>query len=116
MAITSEIIGKLGGADVEETPVSGREVTSANVPVHTIEVPAGKQVLATFIIRFSKIAPAVSNYPRLEIGSTRVICASTSYDVSISAVLTETSTLTASGSSGINSSNMSGGTVYTVEM
>ena len=116
MAITSEIIGKLGGADVEETPVSGREVTSANVPVHTIEVPSGKQVLATFIIGFSKVPSGASFYPSLRIGSTQVICGSASYDVSISAVLTETSTLTASGSSGINSSTISGGTVYTVEM
>ena len=50
MAITSEIIGKLGGR-VEEAPVAGREITAANTPIHTIEVPAGKQVLVTFIIQ-----------------------------------------------------------------
>ena len=44
MAITSEIIGKLGGADVEVTPVEG----TASGPwgseevLHTVEVPEGE--------------------------------------------------------------------------
>ena len=115
MAITSEIIGKLGGG-VEETPVAGREITAVNTPIHTIEVPAGKQVLATFIIRFSKIPTSPSYRPSLSIGNTQSICGSTSYDVAISAVLTQTSTLTVTAGSGINSGTISGGTVYTVEM
>ena len=116
MAITSEIIGKLGGAGVEETPVAGREITAENTPIHTIEVPAGKQVLATFIIRFSKISTSPSYYPSLRIGNTQSICGSTSYDVAISAVLTQTSTLTAIAGAGINRGTISGGTVYTAEM
>ena len=115
MAITSEIIGKLGGR-VETATVAGREITAANTPIHTIEVPAGKQVLATFIIRFSKISVSPSNYPLLRIGNTQSICGSTSYDVAISAVLTQTSALTVTAGSGINSSTISGGTVYTAEM
>ena len=39
MAITSEIIGKLGGG-VEEATVAGRDITSSNVVIHTVEVPA----------------------------------------------------------------------------
>ena len=50
MAITSEIIGKLGGADVEVTPVVGsianREGTRN---IHTVEVPAGEPYLAVVI-------------------------------------------------------------------
>ena len=116
MAITSEIIGKLGGAGVEETPVAGREITAANTPIHTIEVPAGKQVLATFIIRFSKIPASPSYYPSLRIGNTQSICGSTSYDVAISAVLTQTSALTVTAGAGVHSGTISGGTVYTAEM
>ena len=115
MAITSEIIGKLGGG-VETATVEGRDITASNVVVHTVEVPAGKQVLATFIIRFSKIPVSPSNYPSLRIGNTQSICGSTSYDVAISAVLTQTSALTVTAGSGINSSTISGGTVYTAEM
>ena len=115
MAITSEIIGKLGGR-VEEATVEGRQITSSNVVVHTVEVPPGKQVLAAFIIRFSKISTSPSYYPSLRIGNTQSICGSTSYDVAISAVLTQTSTLTATAGAGINSGTISGGTVYTAEM
>ena len=45
MAITSEIIGKLGGgAGVEVTPVSGTVSGSSGseVVMHTVEVPAGE--------------------------------------------------------------------------
>ena len=115
MAITSEIIGKLGGR-VEEAPVEGREITASNTVIHTVEVPAGKQVLVTFIIRFSKISVSPSSYPSLRIGNTQSICGSTSYDVAISAVLTQTSALTVTAGSGINSGTISGGTVYTAEM
>ena len=115
MTITSEIIGKLGGG-VETVTVEGRDITAANTPIHTIEVPAGKQVLATFIIRFSKISASPSYYPSLRIGNAQSICGSTSYDVAISAVLTQTSALTVTAGSGINSGTISGGTVYTAEM
>ena len=115
MAITSEIIGKLGGR-VETATVAGRDITASNTVVHTVEVPAGKQVLATFIIRFSKIQTSPSYYPSLRIGNTQSICGSTSYDVAISAVLTQTSALTVTAGAGINSGTISGGTVYTAEM
>ena len=50
MAITSEIIGKLGGADVEVTPVTGSIANRAGtVTIHTIEVPAGETYLAVMI-------------------------------------------------------------------
>ena len=101
---------------MEEATVEGREITSSNTVVYTVEVPAGKQVMVSFIGRFSKIPASPSYYPSLRIGNTQSICGSTSYDVAISAVLTQTSALTVTAGSGINSGTISGGTVYTAEM
>ena len=44
MAITSELIGKLGGADVEVTPVEGAAsgAWGSEEVLHTVEVPAGE--------------------------------------------------------------------------
>ena len=117
MAITSEIIGKLGGgAGVEEATVEGREITSWKTVVHTVEVPAGKQVLVGFICRFSKIPTLASNWPGIEIGDVSAWGGSTRSDIGISAVITETTDITISAGTGTSSSTLSGGTVYTVKM
>ena len=44
MAITSEIIGKLGGSEVEVTPVEGTASgpSGSEKVLHTVEVPAGE--------------------------------------------------------------------------
>ena len=115
MAITSEIIGKLGGR-VEEATVAGREIASSNVVVHTVEVPPGKQVLVSFIGRFSKVPNLSSSWPVLRLGTSEVITSSTSRDVAISAILTESGNLTITAGSGTLSATLSGGTVYTAEM
>ena len=115
MAITSEIIGKLGGR-VEEATVAGREITSSNVVVHTVEVPPGKQVLVSFIGRFSKVANSTAAWPVLRLGTSESTTGSTSRDVAISAILTESGNLTISAGSGVLSATLSGGTVYTAEM
>ena len=115
MAITSEIIGKLGGR-VEEATVAGREITSSNVVVHTVEVPAGKQVMVSFIGRFSKTSTNASSWPVLRLGTSESTTGSTSRDVAISAILTESGNLTITAGSGILSATLSGGTVYTAEM
>ena len=44
MAITSEIIGKLGGAGVEATPVSGTASNNDTPTLANIEIPAGENV------------------------------------------------------------------------
>src|SRR5699024_1570961 len=87
LAITSEIIGKLGGR-VEEAQVAGREITSSNVVVHTVEVPPGKSLLVGFVCRFSKIASLATSWPVLNIGGTTVIGGRTNADTSICAVIT----------------------------
>ena len=115
MAITSEIIGKLGGR-VEEATVAGREITSSNVVVHTVEVPPGKSLLVGFVCRFSKIPGLAGNHPKLQLGGSIAVGSQKDTDIGISAVITETSNLTISASAGVNTSTLSGGTVYTAEM
>ena len=115
MAITSEIIGKLGGR-VEEATVAGRDITASNVVVHTVEVPAGKQVMVSFIGRFSKAPSGAASWPVLRLGTSESTTGSTSRDVAISAILTESGNLTISGGSGALSATLSGGMVYTAEM
>ena len=115
MAITSEIIGKLGGR-VEEAPVVGRDITTSNTVVHTVEVPAGKQVLVSFTGRFSKVPNLASSWPVLRLGTSEVTTGSTGRDVAISAVLAESGSLTITAGSGTLSATLSGGTVYTAEM
>ena len=115
MAITSEIIGKLGGR-VETATVAGRDITASNVVVYTVEVPAGKQVMVSFIGRFSKTSSNPSYWPVLRLGTSESTTGSTSRDVAISAILAESGSLTISAGSGALSSTLSGGTVYTAEM
>ena len=68
MAITSEIIGRLGGADVEVMPVEGAasgSIGSSEV-IATIDVPAGETWLVAAI---GQSTPAnVSLSPRLQLG------------------------------------------------
>jgi len=115
LAITSEIIGKLGGG-VEEAQVAGRDITASNTVVHTVEVPAGKQVMVSFIGRFSKTPSSTSSWPVLRLGTSESTTGSTSRDVAVSAILTESGNLTISAGSGALSATLSGGTVYTAEM
>ena len=117
MAITSEIIGKLGGgAGVEEATVEGREIASWNTVVHTVEVPPGKSLLVGFVCRFSKIASTSGNWPEMKIGNTAVKCERTYTDAGISAVITETSDIIISAGTSSASAMLTGGTVYTVKM
>ena len=53
MAITSEIIGKLGGADVESVPVSISPNETGEHVLAEIEVPAGERVLVSLVGNFS---------------------------------------------------------------
>ena len=75
MAITSEIIGKLGGgAEVEVTPVSGTTSGSSGseVILHTIEVPVGETWLVAV---YGNLNGAYNeNYasPQIYIGDTKL--------------------------------------------
>ena len=73
MAITSEIIGKLGGADVEVIPVevttSGSSGTS--VVLATIDIPVGEQWLVAAVGTMTNDSSSQSNWAQIEIGGTK---------------------------------------------
>ena len=75
MAITSEIIGKLGGgAGVEVAPVSGTASggSGSEVILHTVEVPVGETWL---VVVYGNLNGAYSdNYssPQIYIGDTKI--------------------------------------------
>ena len=116
MAITSEIIGKLGGAEVESVEVAGTDTNGSNITLHTVEVADGEEVLAVFIGRFSKLPSLVHNYPTLSLGGSTSMVNTTSRDTAVAAVITETSNVVLHGATGVNASTLTGGTVYTVKM
>ena len=70
MAITSEIIGKLGGADVEVIPVEGT-ASGTTTLMTTITVPAGKTWLVAVIGTATSPATGRNGYPEIVIGNTR---------------------------------------------
>lgn len=67
MAITSEIIGKLGGADVEQIPVGG---TAGGIGVkNPLGTPvASNQTLVAILIYITDAPSRESNRPQLYIG------------------------------------------------
>ena len=119
MAITSEIIGKLGGR-VESVPVSmSGNGGSSNSPykhlLTRVEVPAGKQVLVGVVGKFTS-AQTQSGRPDFDIGGF-VSYASTDVNAhaSASAVLTQSGDVNVITKSTLGTSTFVG-TVYTVEM
>ena len=71
MAITSELLGKLGGADVEVTPVEGPDSDERRgvFVLHTVEVPAGETWMVAMHGHLS-VSITGSFSPRLIIGTT----------------------------------------------
>ena len=70
MAITSEIIGRLGGADVEVIPVEGEvsgSVGSSTV-IATIDIPAGETWLVAAIGQTTPASSTASYHPDLHLG------------------------------------------------
>ena len=75
MAITSEIIGKLGGAGVEVIPVEGAasgDKGSSEV-LATIDVPAGEQWLVAAVGTMTNDSSVQSNWARIEIGGAKSV-------------------------------------------
>ena len=70
MAITSEIIGKLGGADVEVIPVEGvaSGKSGSSTVIATIDVPAGETWLVAVIGQLAVGASGPSQLPELHLG------------------------------------------------
>ena len=116
MAITSEIIGKLGGAEVESVEIAGTDTNGSNIALHTVEVADGEEVLVVFIGQFSKLPALANNNATLSLGDSIVRVTTTSRDSAVAAVITETSDVVLTGAAGVNASTLTGGTVYTVKM
>ena len=116
MAITSEIIGKLGGAEVESVEVAGTDTNGSNITLHTVEVADGEPVLAVFIGRFSKLPSGPTPRATLSLGGSTSKADVTDRDTTVAAVLTETSNVVLYGAASINASTLASGTVYTVKM
>ena len=74
MAITSEIIGKLGGADVEAIPVSGTASgsTGSSAVIATIDIPAGETWLVAAIGQKIGWSSVISNQPELHLGDVKI--------------------------------------------
>ena len=70
MAITSEIIGKLGSADVEATPVAGTAsgYTGSIEVLSTIEIPPGETWLVAVVGQLSAGTSPNTSSPVLRIG------------------------------------------------
>ena len=115
MAITSEIIGKLGGR-VESVPVSMSGSGNGTKYLLTrVEVPAGKQVLVGVVGKFTS-TQTESARPDFDIGGF-VSYASTDVNAhaSASAVLTKSGDVNVITKSTLGTSTFVG-TVYTAEM
>lgn len=97
MAITSEIIGKLGGADVESVEVAGATTAGSNITLHTVEVADGEEVLAVFIGRFSKLPTVTNAMPTLSLGGSTSRANATDRDTAVAAVITENRALVRGG-------------------
>ena len=71
MAITSEIIGTLGGADVEVIPVEGEASGSSgsSTVIATIDVPAGETWLVAAIGQTTAESSTSSRQPWLYLGN-----------------------------------------------
>ena len=68
MAITSEIIGKLGGAGVEAKPVSGTASNNDTLTLANIEIPAGETWRVAVVGTMTNNSSAKSNWAQIEMG------------------------------------------------
>ena len=116
MAITSEIIGKLGGADVEETPVSATNSGGrGDAILHTVNVPDGESWLIAAIGDMSPATTVSGGAPDLMVGDIKTNRFNTQNRMTVAGIHTGTVDVKmvkniASGSDSFT------GHVYTVKM
>lgn len=73
MAITSELIGKLGGADVESTPISASlKGNGSSQVLHTVNIPAGETWLVAVVATGTAGSSSSSSMPHINIGGAKV--------------------------------------------
>ena len=117
MAITSEIIGKLGGADVEVTPVEGVNSggTGAELILHSVQVPEGESWLIAVIGDMSAHSTASSAAPNLTLGNISTNRFNTQNRMTVAGVHTESVDVKLVRRYNIGSDSFTGH-VYTVKM
>ena len=74
MAITSEIIGKLGGGEVEVIPVEGEASgrSGSSEVIATIDVPAGETWLVAAIGQVSTGGSGPTRWPGFHLGDVKI--------------------------------------------
>lgn len=117
MSIASEIIGRLGGVDVDSFPV---EVTASgssgsSVLLGTVEVPEGETWLVSVVGSVAAGVTSVGGLPSFRIGKYMSRREPGNQSVGLAAVVTETTDVELIRNTGINSDSFSGN-VYTVKM
>ena len=115
MAITSEIIGKLGGADVEVIPVEGTASGTSSEILATIEVPTGETWLIATIGEMSTDSASASAQPALELGSEWSVKHRPSSKMGVATVATGSVSLSLVRNTSSGSDSFTGH-VYTVKM
>ena len=114
MAITSELIGKLGGADVESWDVSVQVPNGKKGVIDTVNIASGETKLLVLLGEFSRTINNIdSSYIRIG-GGEKMSPYSGSKIMSAAQVLTSTADIVFENSS-LNTQNFSG-TLYLIEL
>ena len=117
MAITSEIIGRLGGADVDVIPVEGvaSGASGSSTVIATIDVPAGETWLVAAIGQTTAASLVAASRPWFYLGEDLSARPSPGETYGLARVATEPISLSIKRgfSSGVDSFT---GHVYTVKM
>ena len=117
MAITSEIIGKLGGADVEVIPVEGAAsggIGSTEV-LATIDVPAGETWLVAAIGQVTTASTSNARRPELHLGDVKIPTEGDAGTYGLATTASETISFIISRKYGVGTDSYTGH-VYTVKL
>ena len=117
MAITSEIIGKLGGADVEVIPVEveASESSGSSTVIATIDVPAGETWLVAAIGKRIGASATNNARPELHLGDVSIPGAGPNGTYGLATTATEPISLSIKRNIGIGVDSFTGH-VYTVKL
>ena len=116
MAITSEIIGKLGGGDVETIPVEAvNSGGRGDTILHTVHVPDGESWLIAAIGDMSPAATGASSAPDLMVGDIKTNRYNTQNRMTVAGIHTGTVDVKMVKNSGSGTDSFTGH-VYTVKM
>ena len=117
MAITSEIIGKLGGADVEVIPVSGSSSgsTGTELILHSVQIPEGESWLVAAIGDMSAFSTVATGAPSLALGDIKTNRFNTQDRMTVAGVHTGSVDLKLVRRNGAGSDSFTGH-VYTVKI